>query len=173
MFLYGERAWVQFCTKDWPVWQKCCCSSTNRKRQQLRDDTGDSDRGIPEEEKLVQTRDENGPDYTNHPWSQSRNGNGWIIRISYSRTNLWVWTLIFESHTFLVQVGIVESCPSWVLAGKIWTSEENVGNNILLTFTGLAIQSSLLNSLMNRSKSSLPSIASSMPPSNFISSFLP
>ena len=173
MFLYGERAWVQFCTKDWPVWQKCCCSSTNRKRQQLRDDTSDSDRGIPEEEKLVQTRDENGPDYTNHPGSQSRNGNGWIIRISYSRTNLWVWTLIFESHMFLVQVGIVESCPSWVLAGKIWTSEENVGNNILLTFIGLAIQSSLLNSLMNRSKSSLPSIASSMPPSNFISSFLP
>lgn len=108
MLLDRERSGVEFHAENLIVGDEAGPCATEGEDQQLGDDlnapcsvrriysgiwstyTADGDRGIAEEEKLVQAGDDNGPNKTEHPGADGRDWDIGVIRVRNSGTDLWV-----------------------------------------------------------------------------------
>ena len=110
MLLDGEWTGVERDTKDLDVGEETCPEATDGEGEQLGDNlgeapvrstqcavrtreqtySGDRDGGIPEEEELVQTGNEDGPDNTNEPRSESVDRHQGVVGVGDGGSNLRV-----------------------------------------------------------------------------------
>lgn len=117
MLLNSERTRIDFDTEYCDVGKPSSSSPTHREGQQLSHDSADADRRESEEEKLIETGNDDGPRQSNSPSAEGRDGHVEVVGVCYRRSHFWVRTLVVESNKMLfVQIRVVECGTSNFLA---------------------------------------------------------
>lgn len=113
MLLNREWARVELEAEDLDAGEDSGGEATDGERQKLSDETRDGDRGITEEEELVEAGDEDGPRQTDNPGAEGVDGHVWVVGVGYRRTDLGVGRVVLDiaKHGF-VEVGVIESSTS-------------------------------------------------------------
>ena len=121
MFLDGKRTRIQGITENRPVGKPSGGGAANGKRQELSDNAADGDGGIAEEEELVETGEQDGPNDADDPGAEGGYGHVEIICVGDGGPDLGIGAVVLESESLvLVEVRVIELVASDFLRWCEW-----------------------------------------------------